>query len=305
MDRERLNQLTLAQAGLLSWRQMEAAGMPRHRLRLLEKQGRMRRYVRGVYHVLGVAAEGFDVERSRAAWAGLLATAPHGISTGACALHLHGVQGLPQQLRPEVAVPMNGSGRGVEGVRVRRIREFFEYVEIHGRRVAAPIPAMVQALPELCLERAVAVVDSALNREILSDTCVITIREALRGKRGASGLAACWGLVDGRAASPVETNVRLECVAGGVPPTDLQVVLQDDHGGFVARGDLGWLRPDGTWVLVEVDGVSVHDQPQALFHDRDRQNRIMLTGRHTTLRFTARDLGTGRIVRQIAQALRM
>lgn len=305
MDRERLKQLTTDQAGLLSWRQMDAAGMPRQRLRTLEKQGSMRRYVHGVYVVVSMAPKGFDAERSRAAWAGLLASAPHGVSSGACALHLHGVQGLPQRLVPEVSAFAGVYRGGVEGVRVRQVRQGFEQYRLRQWRIAAPLPALVQALPEMTITRAVCVLDSALNRNVIQLADVDELRRRLRGRRGVAKLAQCWGLVDGRADSPIETRVRLECVRAGIPPTDLQVRVTGSDGRIIARGDLGWLRDDGTWVLVEVDGVDVHSTPTAVFRDRTRQNRIMLHGRHTTLRFTARDLGTGVIVAQVGEALRM
>lgn len=305
MDVKRLNELTSAQVGLVSWRQMSAAGVPQHRLRTLQRRGVLKRYVRGVYLVVTRAPQGFDANRSRAAWAGLLAADPHGISSGVCALHFHGVHGLPPKLVPEVIVPMSHSGRGPAGVRVRRIPSTFEWIEFNGRKVAGPIPALIQGLPGLEPWRAVAVLDSALNQKIITPDCLKFVREGLVGQRGVAALARCWGLVDGRAGSPVETAVRLECVSEGFPPTDLQVVVHDSWNQFVARGDLGWRRLDGTWVLVEIDGVSVHGRPEALFHDRERQNRIMLAGRHTTLRFTARDVGTGRIVAQIRQALRV
>ena len=172
-------------------------------------------------------------------------------------------------------------------------------------RVAAPVPAFVQALPEMDVDRAVAALDSGLNSNVITPADVDEIRRRLRGRRGVAALDPCWRLADGRAASPIETKVRLECVRGGVPPTDLQVVLRERGGTFIARGDLGWRRGDGTWVLAEVDGYDVHSAPEALFHDRSRQNRIVLHGRHTPLRFTSRDLGTGRIAAQVRAALKL
>lgn len=305
MDQHVLDRVARAQAGLVSLRQLISSGLTQSRVKTMVRRGELRRILRGVYMVHRFMAPGPDGLRSRAAWAGLLAVEPHGISTGQCALHLHRVQGLPPRLTPEVAVPMGRSGRGPREVRVRRFPEPFETVLISGRQVAAPMPALVQALPQMDVDRAVAVLDSALNQRLICAESIALVRGGLRGRRGVVALSPCWELVDGRAASPVETSVRLECVRAGLVPTGLQVVLRGKNGGFVARGDLGWERADGTWVLVEVDGVEVHSRPEALFHDRSRQNQIMLTGRHTTLRFTARDLGMGRIPAQVSRALRI
>ena len=293
------------QAGLANLQQIFDAGLSRQQLRTLLRRGNIQRVLRGVYMVPKWASNDLDARRARAAWAGLLSAAPNGISTGACALHLHGVQGLPQRLTPEVALAGGRQTPGVHGVRVRQFTRPFDVWRFGEWRVAAPVPAFVQALPELDVDRAVAALDSGLNRNVITPADVDEIRRRLRGRRGAVALDPCWRLVDGRAASPIETKVRLECVREGVPPTDLQVVLRERGGTFIARGDLGWRRGDGTWVLAEVDGYDVHSAPEALFHDRSRQNRIVLHGRHTPLRFTSRDLGTGRIAAQVRAALRL
>jgi len=294
-----------AQAGLVNLQQISDAGVSRQQLRTFLRRGDIQRVLRSVYMVPEWAPKDFDARRARAAWAGLLASAPNGISTGACALHLHGIQGLPQRLTPEVARADGGYSSGVKGVRVRQFTRPFDVWRFGEWRVAAPVPAFVQALPEMDVDRAVAALDSGLNSNVITPADVDEIRRRLRGRRGVVALDPCWRLADGRAASPIETKVRLECVRGGVPPTDLQVVLRERGGTFIARGDLGWRRGDGTWVLAEVDGYDVHSAPEALFHDRSRQNRIVLHGRHTPLRFTSRDLGTGRIAAQVRAALKL
>src|SRR5690625_5113731 len=292
------------QAGLANLQQIFDAGVSRQQLRTSLRREHIQRVLRGVYMVPKWAPNDFDGRRARAAWAGLL-SAPNAISTGACALHLHGIQGLPQRLTPEVALASGGQTSGVRGVRVRQFTRPFDVWHFGEWPVAAPVPAFVQALPEMDVDRAVATLDSGLNRTVITPADVHEIRRRLRGRRGVVALDPCWTLVDGRAASPIETKVRLECVRDGVPPTDLQVVLREPDGTFIARGDLGWRRGDGTWVLAEVDGYDVHSAPEALFHDRSRQNRIMLHGRHTPLRFTSRDLGTGRIAAHVRAALRL
>lgn len=305
MDLQRLRPVIRQQAGLVGYRQLMSVGIARHRLRTLERQGVLSRYLQGVYLVVEWAPEGLDAQRSRAAWSALLSSAPHGISSGACALHLHGVQGLPQVLTPEVAVHVRHRSTGVNGVRMRQYRREFECRTSGPWQIAAPIPALVQALPDLGFVRGVCVLDSALNRRVISGDDLAEVRRRLHGRRGTVKLARCWGLIDGGAGSPIETRVRLECVAARLAPTELQVKLTDANGRIFARGDLGWLRRDGTWVLVEVDGKDVHSTPQAVFRDRSRQNQIMLDSRHTMLRFTAGDLGRNRIADQVRRALQM
>ncbi|TDE95993.1 hypothetical protein EXU48_07040 [Occultella glacieicola] len=150
--------------------------------------------------------------------------------------------------------------------------------------------ALVQALPELDRNTAVAVLDSALNRKLIDADGLASIRARLRGRRGASRPEAWWALVDGRAESPLETHARLDCHDNGLPPDELQLEVRAEDGRFLGRGDLAWRGPDGTWVIAEVDGVDSHSEAPALYRDRDRQNDLVINSDVTLLRFAARDV---------------
>ena len=187
-----------------------------------------------------------------------------------------------------------------------RVRRFGK--PIHTRAfgehfVAEPVTALIQALPEWNRDTAVAVLDSALNRRRISHRDLGQIRRGVRGRRGAKKLWPWWDLVDGRADSPVETRARLECLDAGLPRPELQVRIADSQGVIVARGDMGWQRSDGSWLLVEIDGTSIHSQPSALYRDRRRHNAIALSGAHTQLRFTSADVAAGSMVGVIAAGL--
>ncbi len=117
------------------------------------------------------------------------------------------------------------------------------------------------------------------------------LEAAMAGRRGSARLRPLWSLVDGRAESPLETWARLRCIDEGLPPDELQVMLRASNGEFLARGDMGWRRDDGGWVVVEMDGRDVHSSPEAVFADRERQNRLLVEAKVTLLRFTGQDLG--------------
>lgn len=291
------------QAGLVNRRQALSSGISDYRIMRLTKVGAWHRVTTGVYNVAPNAPwkDPIDAARVQAAWTGLL-TVPDGISTGACALALHGIWGLPMKVAPEVALP-NGQHRyGSVGVRVRRYQAFAT-TRLRGRLVATPVHALAQALPELSREQGVAVIDSAINRKKIALTAVAEIERLLRGRRGTSRVRPWLALVDGLAESPFETRVRLQCLDAGLPRPTLQAEVWDEERKRIARGDLGWQRPDGTWVLVDLDGKRYHEDPEALFVDRLRQNAIALNGRHTHLRFAWPDLRAGVIPREIARAL--
>lgn len=232
-----------------------------------------------------------------------LLSAEGSVATGAAALALHGVWGLPTRITPEISLRGRRGSAGAKGVRVRQFVRPFPVSAIHGRYVAAPEAALVQALPELGFRRAIAVVDSALNRGLIAAVHMSQIREGLRGRRGVAGLGRWWEFVDGRAESPVETWARLDCRAAHLPPPTVQAEIRDIRGRLVARADLGWERECGTWVLVEIDGREFHETPKALFRDLARQNQIVLEGRHTVLHFTGRDVREGKVALAVARAL--
>ena len=298
------------QGGLLSRHQLVTGGINRHRLVTLLKCRSLVHVTRNVYEWQGATDESsalrtgneYDLLRIRSAWIGLL-SAEGSVATGAAALALHGAWGLPTRITPEITLHGRSRSAGAKGVRVRQFARPFPVSVVHGRYVAAPEAALVQALPELGFKRAVAVVDSALNRGLIAAEHTRQIRDGLRGRRGVARLGRWWEFVDGRAESPMETWARLDCLAANLPPPAVQAEIRDSRGKFIARADLGWQRGCGTWVLVEIDGREFHETPRALFHDRARQNRIVLEGRHTVLHFTGRDVWEGKVARAVARAL--
>lgn len=292
------------QMGLISAAQCRKLGVSPARMRTLVARGWWRRVVHGVYDTEPDQRTDFDDERRKAAWTGLLAMGRDAIAVGSCALALHGVAGLPVNLTPEVAMADGRSVKGPTGVLVRRYRNVPVRIRHAGWDVSDVPTALVHALPTLQRKHAVAVLDSALYKGLITTDDLAEVRQRLRGRRGVSRLAPWWELVDGRAESPLETWARLDCHDHGFPPDDLQIVLRDDRGEIIGRGDMGWRRNDGGWVIVEMDGSQVHSTPDALYRDRDRQNRLLTEAGAIVLRFTNADLRRpGAIVREVRRAL--
>lgn len=302
---EGLRRYTRWQYGLISAAQCRELGISGDRCATLVARGMWRRVVRGVYDTEPEGPVDFDVARRKAAWTGLLAIGKDAIAVGACALALHGVAGLPKQVTPEVAVAGGRWLRGPAGVVVRRYRDVPVPVRHAGWAVSDLPTALVHALPLLPRNNGIATIDSALNQRLIQASDLTEIRRRLHGRRGAARVKSWWPLVDGRAESPLETWARLDCHDHGLPPDELQVVLRDTAGAFIGRGDMGWRRPDGGWIIVEMDGQQVHGEPDALYRDRERQNRLLADGGVIVLRFTSRDLSRpGSIAQEVRRVLR-
>jgi hypothetical protein len=162
--------------------------------------------------------------------------------------------------------------------------------------------ALAQAVPGLDREHAVALMDSARHRRVVTADEFLRAREAAHGRRGAARTAAWWDESDPRAESPIETRARLACADAGRPPDALQLVVRAPDGRFLARVDLAWFLPDARVLLLELDGRDAHTTPDALFGDRRRQNG--LTGRGAVvLRFTGRDVTRGVVAAEVARLL--
>lgn len=295
------------QEGLVSSVQADLAGIGAGRRARLVRDGTWSRPLRGVYDTTPGVDRPPEDRRRRVAWLGLLAHGPDAIAVGACALALHGVAGLPLDLTSEVALTGGRHGRSSATVRVRCYGRSvpFDVVRRGTARVASLRWALAQAIPELPRRHAVAVLDDVLHRGVLSQADVDTVRARVSRRRGAVPASSVWAEVDARAESPLESFARLDCSDAGLPPDELQVVIRDDDGRVLGRGDLGWRLPGGRWLIAEIDGRSVHDRPAALLHDRRRQNALVGTGRVEILRFAAADLGPrGRMVSTLPRFLK-
>lgn len=120
------------------------------------------------------------------------------------------------------------------------------------------------------------------------------------GGRGCARARTVLPLADRRSESPMESVVRWLVIEAGIPLPDLQHVVRDALGAFLARADLAW--PEHR-VIVEFDG-DVHRERDVFVKDLRRQNALVAAG-WTVLRFTSADV-RGRpeyVVEQIRRAL--
>lgn len=281
-----LLRLARRQGGLVSAEQCEAADVGPSRRRNLVAGGAWRRVTRAVYDTgsTPVDVHPYDVARLRVVWSTLLANR-RAIAVGACALMLHGVQGLPRHLVPESALPRGAAGRARDGIILRQYVTRAETVRIHGREVVEMELALVQALPTLSRDDAVASLDSALHQGLIEREQLVTTCRRLRGRRDSLKVIPWLRLADGRAESPPESHARLRCHDAGIPPDDLQRNFFDSAGQFLGRADLAWYLGGGRWLIVEIDSQEFHGTDRQVEHDAVRQNGLLGEGRNIILRF--------------------
>lgn len=278
------------QCGILSWWQCDAYDVTASRRHRLVRQGAWSSPARGVFDTgrRDRRRHRYDQERWRRAWTAM-SLHPEAIALGEIALLFHGAEGLPRTITPEIGLPGGMAARSRAGVTVRRADMTAQTVQMHGRAVARPVVALVQAMRTLCRNDWVACADSMRHRGVISGNDLAEITRRAR-RAGPCGKPRWVRLVDGRAESRLETEARLQCLDAGIAPDDLQHEFRDERGRFLGRADLAWDLGGGRWLAVEIDGGSHHSSDDDLAHDAVRQNALLADGRILLLRFRSRHL---------------
>lgn len=145
---------------------------------------------------------------------------------------------------------------------------------IGGLPVTSPIDTWCQLAAVLQLDDLI-VLGDALVRRTHPFATMEQLRVAADGMAGARGArrlreALCW--IRPGTDSPRETLLRLIIVRAGLPEPEVNGVITNEQGEFVALGDLVYRRYR---VLVEYDGGDHRLQERVYNHDIDRLDDIM------------------------------
>ena len=286
------------QQGAATRRQLLAAGLTGRELATAVEDGVLSRAARGLYrdrpvpprgeHLLsgGCPDPGFVAELRQV----LLELGPRARAARRTAAVVWGMDLAVEPEVIEIDVP-RGSGFRRDGVVAREARSerSMEWVPVPGRAalaVSTPLDTVIGCMGDLPLAQAVAVVDSALRRRLLT---LDDLRSAIRGchaPRGAAQLRQVLRWCDPRCGSVLESLLRvLLCEAGLLPPRT-QHVITDEATGLTQRVDFAW--PEQR-LVVEVDGRRWHDPADRRDADRRRDNTCAQLG-WLVLRFTWADV---------------
>lgn len=116
-------------------------------------------------------------------------------------------------------------------------------------------------------------VDAVLQREVARDE-LLAVVEACRGWRGSRTARRVVELGDPLAETPLESLARARFIEHGLPPCELQVVLGDTWDP-IGRVDHYW-REHRT--IAEGDGALKYTDPEALFAEKRREDRLREAG---------------------------
>ncbi len=185
-------------------------------------------------------------DRIEGAW---LRSGRQGVIAGLAASALHGAQWIDEDIPIELIWSYR---RSPSGLLVRN--ETLADDEI--TRVAGiPVTTRVRTAFDLGrhLERgeAIARLDSLMHAQLFSGEDVLLLAKRYPGARGLKALRAALPLVDGGAASPKETWLRLLYIDAGLPRPTTQIPIVEGRGRLVRMADMGW---EEFMVVSEYDG---------------------------------------------------
>jgi very-short-patch-repair endonuclease len=288
-----IQRVAAGQDGVVTAAQCHQAGVPKQQVNVLCRTKQWARLAQGTY-LVNADILGGEPPRRALIRAALLSAGPYAVAVLGTAAELLGIAGVGMTPGDVFDVNLPGDHArpqrlGTANLRLHQLTlRAGDTTLVDGLPVTTPARTVADLMLRLDRFGAVSVLDSALNRHLVLPDELDLVRAYMRGRRGAVRTVPWLREADTRAESPLETRVRLRAVDGGVPPDELQFRVRDRNGEVVAIGDLAWL---GARIIGEADGGEAHENPQAVFRDRVRQNAIIAAG-YTPLRFTWRDTMT-------------
>ena len=187
-----------------------------------------------------------------------------------------------------------------EGIRLHRRQGELNPVVIHDQRVLGPMRTFVDVAAQVSDRVLLRIGDWLVGQDLvdLDDLRAYVNDSHLNGVQRARRVAA---QVRRGVASPRETDVRWELTRAGLPEPELNADIHDEHGRWIARGDLVFRR----WkVLVEYDGWQHERDAVQRQWDHLRREQLDAAGWRVIV-ITAEDMNSPRaFVARVRQALR-
>jgi hypothetical protein len=186
------------------------------------------------------------LDRTVGAW---LWSKRNGIITGVAASALHGAEWIDDDVPIELLWNSTHPPRGIICRNERVVDDEWELV--NGLRVATPARTAFDLGRYFTRGRALAHLDALMRAAPFSIEDVMLLTKRYKGARGVAKLKALLPLVDGGAASPPETRLRLLFIDAGLPKPTTQIAIYDECGRYVRTIDMGW---EDFMVGAEYDG---------------------------------------------------
>jgi hypothetical protein len=197
----------------------------------------LQRWYRPIFRGIHVPKHSLPSLRDRtvSAW---LASDRQAVVAGAAASALHGAQwvddDIPIELISRRARPQRGVLVGNETLAEDEI------TKVAGLPVATRARTAFDLGRHLKRGEALSRLDALMRSQVFSAEDVLLLAKRHQGQRGLQQLRELLPLVDGGAASPKETWLRLLFIDAGLPRPTTQIPVVDERGRLVRMLDMGW-----------------------------------------------------------------
>lgn len=279
-----LDTLIKQQAGMLARRQLTARGIDWGRVRNQVAAGR---WLEVTPRVICTTTGTHTPEQRR--WMALLHSGPRSMLGGLTAASAHGLTGWE---RKEICVLVDDelSFEPVEGVRYFRSRR--PYALLRSPRPGIPRcqlePAvLLWAGYDAAIRPAHGVLAAVVQQRLTTPAQLLSWVDQLKPLRRAKGFRATVGDIAGGSQSLAELAVNRMCRQFGLPLPHRQTRRQDSSGAS-RWTDCEWDLPDGTTLVLEVDGSFHLDATQ--WQDDLRRARRITTPERLVVRCTAYEI---------------
>jgi len=292
-----LREIAEAQSGIVSRRQLRALGVERWHVRDQVRAGRWR--------VIGsrvVVLHGGELTERQHDWVAVLHAGPTAALARRSALAAAGLRGWPAEA-VHVVVAKGVRVPPLPGLVVHQSRD---QGEVDWRRSpprvrverAAVDAASATSEPRMGCALMAAVVQQRLTTPARLQVALLTARCA----RHRRVLLAVLADIEGGAHALSEIDFVALCRRSGLP-VPFQQVIRTDRYGKRRYLDALWRLPDGSTLVVEIDGA-LHLLARTYWDDMDRQNELVLSG-DRILRFPSATvrLHAERVAEQLRRAL--
>jgi hypothetical protein len=172
-----------------------------------------------------------------------------GIITGEAASALHGAAWVDDDVPIELIWSQRRQPPGI--ITRNETLQDDEVTKRVGLPVATPARTAFDLGRHLERTQALARLDALMRASPFSIEDTMLLAKRYRGARGLRQLRELLPLVDGGAASPRESRLRLLFIDAGLPKPKTQITIFDERGRYVRTVDMGW---EEFMVAAEYDG---------------------------------------------------
>lgn len=280
---DEVGRLAAEQDGMLARRQLRALGTDWAGVRTHRRAGRWAEQSSVV-----VSTFTGELTWQQRAWLGVLHAGPPAVVGGYSALELHGLRNWH---RDDVTVLVDEEAHleqlpGIDWFRTRRPLELW--------KADGPMPiARVEPAALLCAayepswRTAQGLLAAVVQQRLTTASDLRRQLERMKPLRRAPRFRVLLTEIEGGAGSLAEVDVTRMCRDFGLPVPTRQR-RRKDRGGRVRYTDCEWDLPDGTVLVLEVDGA-FHMEVEHWEDDIQRQRRLTTPGR-LTVRCTSREV---------------